>query len=104
PTGRTHYLVAPGPDAPSARTNGAAAALAAVGPVLPDPRLRPAIEFAQEMAQRDPCADAVQIERRLDGAVASADHDHALLPIGVRLGEEVRYVRQVLSRHADGVG
>src|SRR2546422_9508074 len=55
-------------------------------------------------SQGDACADPAQLERRLDRAVAAAHYDHALLPVGVRLHEEVRHVREIFPRDAERVG
>src|SRR5881296_1212977 len=66
--------------------------------------LHAAVELAQKVHQGDACADPAQLERRLDRAVAAAHYDHALLPVGVRLHEEVRHVREILPRDAERVG
>src|SRR5439155_10501142 len=71
-----------------------------VGDVGQDPRLHPPVELAQKVDQGDPRADPAQLERRLDRAVTAAHYDHALLPVGMRLHEEVRYVREIFSGNA----
>src|SRR6266545_1084503 len=91
-----HHAAAPaGRDAP---------VLHPVGDVGEDPRLHAPVELAEEVHQRHARADPVQLQRRLDRAVAAAHDHHPLLPVGVRLDEEMRHMRQILARDAERVG
>ena len=99
-----HHVSARDLDHAAAPADGHPALLDAVRDVGQDPRFHPAVEVAQEMHYRHACVHARELERGLDGAVPRA-HDHdALLPIGVRLDEEVRHVWQVFAGDAEQVG
>ena len=55
------------------------------------------------MNQRDVGAAAKKVERRFGGGILAADHDHVLAPVGVRVGEVVRDVRQILAGNAQAI-
>src|SRR5439155_24194626 len=91
-------------DNATAPPNGDPALFQAVGDVGEDPPLHPPVELTQKVHHGDAGADPAQLERRLHRAVAAAHHDNALLPVGMRLHEEVRYVREILPGDAERVG
>ena len=55
------------------------------------------------MNDRDFCASAKQIERRLGRRIFAADYDHVLVPIRMGFAEVVRNVRQILAGNAQRI-
>src|SRR5216683_3415480 len=77
--------------------------LAGLDPVLnvrPHPVLDRCTKVLIPVHQRHARSISIEIERRLRGGIFPADHDHVLIPIFVRLGVVMRYVREIFARHA----
>ena len=89
----------------SVRKHGADFARAdAVLDVRLDPEFQRFPQLRAAMHQGDAGAGAEEIERGLGGGVFRADDDDLLIPVGMRVGEVVRDVRQIFAGNAQAVG